>query len=999
MRKATSILLVLIMLLVMLPTTIFANEPIHNIAASNLILRVDNQQIYNNNFTNLNDKVDALKLLDEGTIIIRFRPTATPIMSLFSLSNNTTANGHFHLYVTPSAIGSENRYEKTGEISTNTQFKVDVPLKTNEVHTLAMVVDKTQGYKYFLDGKLVKQDTTTVRKFLSNIYAPNSAQIGRTERKSGSNNYPFSGEVDFAEVYGSILTDQELIAITGVTQAVPVQNPLPDSAMITDPHSVFYPGLYGSSAYRIPALLYTKAGTLISGIDKRINGGGDSPANIDIIVKRSLNQGDTWENNEVLINNYPGNASNIDQALLQDQDTDRIYSLVLGFPEGAGFPTAQKGSGFKSINGKPYLILWDSSNAEYTVRENGEVYNHLNVKTSYTVDKQRDLYNNNVKVSHIFLDNSPLKPLKTSYLEMWHSDDDGVTWDGPVDLNSGIKEEWMAFLGAGPGSGIQLTQGVHKGRLVFPIYFTNEMNSQASAVIYSDDHGVTWHRGESPNEGRIVNGVTLQERTFRGNEITEAQVLEMPDGQLKIFMRNYSGFAQIATSFDGGATWDSEVVTESGLIAAYCQMTAIRYNGLIDGKEAVIFASPGNSSSRINGTVKAGLILEEGTYSNGRTKYKFDWKYSQLVKEGHYAYSSLANLANGDIGLLYEGTGSAEMSFIKFDVDYLKWQKNVNSPPANLKTIAIETPNPNGYLANDPLKIKVVFDRYMMLSGDRNLKGTIGDQPIEFQYVSQNEAGTDFIFQGNFPTIAPGSYPLVAGFDTNLKAYNAFGNALPTQAVENKLQTDVISRSNATEQGEATQLTGASRVDSGEEFNIQLGLNRINQPSYAQDITVNYNPVVMDFVSMRSLISGVNPFETITTTSGTIRTLLASTGAEHGVTGDVSLLELSFKAKDVTEAKSGIIQVSKAEIGFADGTEATATASTLSVEVEPVVIGIPGDINMDGKVSIGDLGIVAAHYGKDVNSSDWEQVKKADVNKDGKIDIVDLTSVARLIVN
>src|SRR5699024_5530188 len=129
-----------------------------------------------------------------------------------------------------------------------------------------------------------------------------------------------------------------------------------------------------------------------------------------------------------------------------------------------------------------------------------------------------------------------------------------------------------------------------------------------------------------------VDGKVLDEGTFVGNEIRVSQVVEMSDGQRVLFVRNYSGYAHIATSFDGSETWHREVVTEHDLIAPYSQMTAIRYDGQIDGKEAVIFASAGDQTQRINGTVRAGLIQEDGTYENGRTKYTFDWKYSQLVK-------------------------------------------------------------------------------------------------------------------------------------------------------------------------------------------------------------------------------------------------------------------------------------------------------------------------------------------------------------------------------
>lgn len=56
-----------------------------------------------------------------------------------------------------------------------------------------------------------------------------------------------------------------------------------------------------------------------------------------------------------------------------------------------------------------------------------------------------------------------------------------------------------------------------------------------------------------------------------------------------------------------------------------------------------------------------------------------------------------------------------------------------------------------------------------------------------------------------------------------------------------------------------------------------------------------------------------------------------------------------------------------------------------------------GDINSDGIVSVGDLVIVAANYGKTTASADWNTVKFADVNNDGKLDIVDLVFIANRI--
>ncbi len=63
-----------------------------------------------------------------------------------------------------------------------------------------------------------------------------------------------------------------------------------------------------------------------------------------------------------------------------------------------------------------------------------------------------------------------------------------------------------------------------------------------------------------------------------------------------------------------------------------------------------------------------------------------------------------------------------------------------------------------------------------------------------------------------------------------------------------------------------------------------------------------------------------------------------------------------------------------------------------------IVTAQPGDVSGDDRVSVGDLAIVAASYGKTSSDPAWEQIKKSDINKDGKIDIEDLAALARLIL-
>ncbi|MBW7458309.1 hypothetical protein K0U00_30145, partial [Paenibacillus sepulcri] len=62
------------------------------------------------------------------------------------------------------------------------------------------------------------------------------------------------------------------------------------------------------------------------------------------------------------------------------------------------------------------------------------------------------------------------------------------------------------------------------------------------------------------------------------------------------------------------------------------------------------------------------------------------------------------------------------------------------------------------------------------------------------------------------------------------------------------------------------------------------------------------------------------------------------------------------------------------------------------------IAAIPGDVNGDGKVSIGDLGIISANYGLNSEDSSWNEIKRLDLNNDNVIDIMDLIVVARNIL-
>ncbi|WP_284645216.1 sialidase family protein [Paenibacillus silviterrae] len=438
--------------------------------------------------------------------------------------------------------------------------------------------------------------------------------------------------------------------------------------------ALFYPSLAGSATYRIPSLLTTSKGTVIAGIDARISNIRDNPNKINTAIRRSTDHGDTWSDVQTLVS-YAGEgldgAAAIDTALLQDEETGTIWMLFCHTPGGIGLWSSEPGTGFDKHGNR---LLHDGAGNVYYLLPNGNVTDQEGNLTPYTVDEEGNVHLNGFGKGNIYLKKGAhpeesLLEARTSFLQMIKSEDDGLTWSKPIDLNFWIKDSWMKFIGACPGRGIQLKYGAYQGRLIFPIYFSNLERKMSCAVIYSDDHGATWCRGASPNDGRLYNGVTVDAMSLQldGADLTESQLIELPSGEIRVYMRNHSEFKRtaVATSIDGGETWNQTEYDEH-LVDPTCQSSVIVYPELGDGKTRVLFANPADPEHRRNGTVR---LSEDG----GRT-----WKYSKQIHEGPFSYCCLTVLANGDIALVYECDYSFSenkpitVRFTKFTLDWLK---------------------------------------------------------------------------------------------------------------------------------------------------------------------------------------------------------------------------------------------------------------------------------------------------------------------------------------
>lgn len=231
---------------------------------------------------------------------------------------------------------------------------------------------------------------------------------------------------------------------------------------------------------------------------------------------------------------------------------------------------------------------------------------------------------------------------------MSYSDDDGKTWSAPQDITPMVKADWMKFLGVGPGVGITLRTGPNKGRIVVPVYTTNRTNhlngSQSSRIIYSDDHGKTWHMGGGVNDNRTLYDGTVVDSSTMNNyyaQNTESSVVQLNNGDLKLFMRGLTGDLQVATSHDGGLTWDNNVDCYD-VPDVYVQMAAT--HTVQNGKEYILLANA-NGPGRKNGYIRVARVEEDG---------QLTWLHHHLIQEGEYAYNSLQQIGPDEFGLLYE---------------------------------------------------------------------------------------------------------------------------------------------------------------------------------------------------------------------------------------------------------------------------------------------------------------------------------------------------------
>lgn len=336
----------------------------------------------------------------------------------------------------------------------------------------------------------------------------------------------------------------------------------------------------GVAAYRIPGLATSNKGTLLGVYDVRHNNSADLQEYVEIGLSRSTDGGQTWEK----------------------------MRIPMSFGEHEGLPKAQNGVGDPAI-------LVD--------RKTGTIW--IIAAWTHGMGNGRAWWNSQpgMDMHH------------TAQLMLVKSDDDGKTWSEPINITEQVKDPSWYFLLQGPGRGISMDDGT----LVFASQYIGSDRIPNAGIIYSKDHGKTWH-------------ISSLQRT----NTTESQVAEIEPGVLMLNMRdNRGGSRAVSTTTDMGKTWKEHVSSRTSLQEPVCMasLISVKAKDNVLGKDILLFSNPNDTKNRHSITIKASL-------DGGVT-----WlPENQLLLDAGWGwgYSCLTMIDKETVGILYESS-VAHMTF------------------------------------------------------------------------------------------------------------------------------------------------------------------------------------------------------------------------------------------------------------------------------------------------------------------------------------------------
>ncbi len=248
-----------------------------------------------------------------------------------------------------------------------------------------------------------------------------------------------------------------------------------------------------------------------------------------------------------------------------------------------------------------------------------------------------------------FFASTPSNAIRMVYCR---SKDNGITWAAPIDItdqiygsgcSNPVTKNWQAVFAAS-GNAHQLRDG----KIVAAIAVREVSGGPiVNHMIASADGGITW----IPYTGvAATNG-------------DESKIVELNNGNLMMSIR-HAGSRWFTTSSDKGVSW-STPYTQTSITDPGCNGDFIRYTSTLDGynKNRLLHSIP-FATSRSNVSVL--LSTDEGA----------TWSYRKTIFSGASAYSSLAILSDGTIGIYYENGDNGAIYNMYFASFSLNWLTN-----------------------------------------------------------------------------------------------------------------------------------------------------------------------------------------------------------------------------------------------------------------------------------------------------------------------------------
>lgn len=333
-------------------------------------------------------------------------------------------------------------------------------------------------------------------------------------------------------------------------------------------------GDYNTHSYRVPSLITTKTGVLVFACEARRESWKDkSPT--EIIIRRSLDNGQTWERPFFLTNQANEKYAYMDPCLLLDEETGKVYLFACRWD-------SSKEEGLNV----PYMWTSDDEGANWSSAKDmkssfinaGGTFNGFGPGAG--IQMKGDKYKGRLIVPTRQRNSSARMRNRTVY-----SDDNGLSWE--------IGKE-------GPRTGEYQISEIGDSRL----YYNLRMNGKRAAS-YSMDGGVSW-----PYDIIMEKELPSIEKGCQASVWSSGNTIlftGIQGGKPTTEYDDRSMFT-IYRSLDGGVNWnDMYLLYEKA--AGYSCITQLK-----DGRFAIVFEAGDESgfskkADRSKGWMRMDLLI------------------------------------------------------------------------------------------------------------------------------------------------------------------------------------------------------------------------------------------------------------------------------------------------------------------------------------------------------------------------------------------------------